>query len=47
MSDRPLLIAHLEQVLDALERIPRRFEGIASHSDFLGTPDGLDRLDSI
>lgn len=37
----------LEQVLEALERIPSRFAGIRQPSDFKATPNGVDRLDSI
>ncbi len=47
MSD-PLLVAErLEQVLAALERIPRRFVGIATAGDLLDTPEGRDRVDAI
>ena len=47
MSDSKLLQERLQTVLIALERIPRRFEGIAQASDFLTTDAGTDRMDAI
>lgn len=47
MYDRELLVERLESVLGLLERIPRRFEGIARPEDFGVDPDGVDRLDAI
>ncbi len=47
MSDDGLLLDRLTQILEALERIPRRFENIASPQDFYSTESGLEHLDSI
>ena len=47
MSDTELLIERLTRILQALERLPRRFAGIKSPSDFLATDDGIDRMDAI
>jgi len=46
MSDADL-IERLEDVLTALERIPRRFAGVASAAAFLESEEGRDRLDQI
>ncbi|MGC1308843.1 MAG: HepT-like ribonuclease domain-containing protein [Phormidesmis sp.] len=37
----------LELVLEALERIPRRFAGISTPADFVSSDEGLDRMDGI
>lgn len=47
MCDNALLVEQLRQVLSALERIPRRMEGIRSPADFLANAEGQDRLDAI
>jgi uncharacterized protein with HEPN domain len=47
MFDRELLVERLETVLEALERIPRRFEGIARPEDFRASAHGIDRMDAI
>lgn len=47
MSDSNLLRERLESLLDALERIPRRFAAVASAEYFKLTEDGKDRLDAI
>ncbi|MFH2012986.1 MAG: HepT-like ribonuclease domain-containing protein [Pseudomonadota bacterium] len=47
MYDRQGLIDRLKDVLEALERIPRRSESILSHDDFLADETGLEHLDSI
>ncbi len=47
MYDTKLLHERLISVLGALERIPRRFAGISSPSDFTNTDSGVDRMDSI
>lgn len=47
MSDDGLLLDRLTQILEALERIPRRFENIDSPQDFYSTESGLEHLDSI
>ena len=47
MSDATLLRERLEDVLEALGRIPRRFAAVPSAEYFTQTDDGKDRLDSI
>lgn len=47
MFDSGLLVEQLQQILDALERIPRRFSSVVTANDFLDTADGQDRLDAI
>jgi uncharacterized protein with HEPN domain len=47
MSDRELLAERLEAILKAIERIPRRFEGIACPDDFLVSEVCVDRMDAI
>jgi len=47
MSDTQLLIERLSSILEALERIPRRFAGIETPSDFTDTDAGVDRMDAI
>ena len=47
MSDPQALRLHLTQVLEALERIPRRFSEIRQAEDFLASDEGVDRLDAI
>ena len=47
MSDRELLTERLTSILEALERIPRRFAGIETPSDFHATDAGIDRMDAI
>jgi uncharacterized protein with HEPN domain len=47
MSDASLLRERLEDVLEALERIPRRFAAVHSSEYFILTDDGKDRLDAI
>ncbi len=47
MSDRDLLIERLTSILEALERIPRRFAGIEKPSDFQASEAGIDRMDAI
>ncbi len=46
MSDADL-IERLEDVLTALERIPRRFAGVDSAAAFGQSEEGQDRLDAI
>lgn len=46
MSDS-LLTERLSAILDALERIPDRFDGIETPADFLATKKGIDRMDGI
>ena len=47
MSDGDVIADQLEQVLEALNRIPRRFEEIEKPDDFVNSPEGEDRLDAI
>ena len=47
MYDRELLVERLTSVLEALERIPRRFAGITTPSDFAASEAGIDRMDAI
>ena len=47
MYDTQLLIERLTSVLEALERIPRRFADITTPSDFTDTAAGVDRMDAI
>ncbi|MDX2034321.1 MAG: antitoxin [Blastocatellia bacterium] len=47
MYDPELLIEKLEILLEALERIPRWFAGIAAPEDFTSSEDGMDRMDAI
>jgi len=47
MYEPELLAEKLTTLLEALERIPRRFAGIAVPEDFYASDDGIDRLDAI
>jgi len=47
MSDPSLLRERLESVLEALERIPRRFADVPTAEHFAESEEGKDRLDSI
>jgi len=47
MYDTQLVIERLTSVLEALERIPRRFAEIKTPSDFTDTDAGIDRMDAI
>lgn len=47
MYDRELLVERLETVLEALERIPRRFQGMSCPEDFRASEGGIDRMDAI
>jgi uncharacterized protein with HEPN domain len=47
MYDPELLLERLSTLLEALERIPRRFADIASPADFHATDAGIDRMDAI
>jgi uncharacterized protein with HEPN domain len=47
MYDESLLEEKLIQILDALNRIHRRFFGISKPTDFLTNDDNIDKLDSI
>lgn len=47
MSDIALLREVLRQIIEAINRIERRFAGIQSAEEFINTDEGLDKLDSI
>jgi len=47
MYDKTLLREKLEQIMDALTRINRRFVGIATPIDFLADDASQDKLDAI
>lgn len=47
MSDRQMLVDRLTAVLEALQRIPRRFAGISAPSDFTDTEAGVTQMDAI
>jgi uncharacterized protein with HEPN domain len=47
MSDAQLLVERLTSILEALERIPRRFADIKTPSDFTDSEAGIDRMDAI
>lgn len=47
MYDRELLVERLTSILEALERIPRRFAAIRTPSDFATSESGIDRMDAI
>ena len=46
-EDPMLLRDRLTSVLEALQRIPRRFSGIDSPKDFYAHDEGIDRMDAI
>ncbi|HRW08478.1 MAG TPA: DUF86 domain-containing protein [Caldilineaceae bacterium] len=47
MSERTLLSERLQLILEALERIPRRFANITTPDDFVSSQSGVDKMDSI
>jgi uncharacterized protein with HEPN domain len=47
MYDPELLVERLQVLLEALERIPRRFADIATPADFYSSDAGIDRMDAI
>jgi uncharacterized protein with HEPN domain len=47
MSDTELLEEILTQILEGIQRIERRSDGIQSADDFVSTNEGVDRLDAI
>ena len=47
MYDPELLVEKLRTLLEALERIPRRFADIAAPADFYSSDAGIDRMDAI
>ena len=44
MCDSGLLLERLRTLLEALERIPRRFAGIITPSAFHASDEGIDRV---
>ena len=47
MSDQTLLRERLQMILDALERIPRRFAKIKTPDDFVTSQSGIDLMLSL
>lgn len=47
MYDPEVLVEKLKTLLEALERIPRRFADIAEPADFYASNAGIDRMDAI
>ncbi len=47
MYDADLLLEKLRTLLEALERIPRRFAEIAAPDDFYASDAGIGRMDAI
>ena len=47
MYDAELLVDRLRTLLEAIERIPRRFAHIAAPDDFHASDAGIDRMDAI
>jgi uncharacterized protein with HEPN domain len=47
MSETTLLRERLQMIVDALERIPRRFANIKTPNDFVSSQAGIDLMDSI
>ena len=47
MSEQTLLRERLQMILEALERIPRRFAAIKAPDDFATSQLGIDIMDSI
>ena len=47
MYDAELLVDRLKTLLEALQRIPRRFAQIAAPDDFHASDAGIDRMDAI
>lgn len=47
MYDPEVLVEKLSTLLEALERIPRRFADIAAPADFYASDAGVDKMDAI
>lgn len=47
MYDRELVLEQIDDVLEAIRRIERRFEPIEKPHDFVANDEGIDRLDAI
>ncbi|HLP59005.1 MAG TPA: DUF86 domain-containing protein [Candidatus Deferrimicrobium sp.] len=47
MFDKELVLSILKQIADALSKINYRVSNIKSSEDFTGSPNGMEKLDSI
>jgi uncharacterized protein with HEPN domain len=47
MYDKDMLLEVLQQTLDAIERVNKRFESVDSVEFFTGSPEGKEKLDAI
>jgi hypothetical protein len=47
MYDQEILVEKLKAILEALERIPRRFAHISTPDDFTSSNAGVDQMDAI
>lgn len=47
MYDKELIHNILKQILEAIQKIEKRFESISKGCDFTDTPEGIDKLDAI
>jgi len=47
MFERAVLIEKLKTLIEASERVPRRFSGISEPADFYGSDEGIDRMVAI
>ena len=47
MYERNVLLERLRSLLEALERIPRRFADVKTPADFYASDAGVDRMDAI
>jgi len=47
MYDRKVLVERLRTLLEALERIPRRFSGISEPADFYGSDEGITSTSAV
>jgi uncharacterized protein with HEPN domain len=47
MCDQSLIKEIVSQMINAIERIERRFKGIENPNDFVSSNEGIDRLDGI
>ena len=47
MYDKDMLLEILQQTLEAVRRVIKRFESVTSVNYFTDTPDGMEKLDAI
>ena len=47
MFNKNMVLDVLRQILEASDRIAKRFEPISSVDDFTNTPEGMEKLDAI